>query len=281
MMKKLAEFRDWLFGEGMGALVLVLLTLLLGVILHLIANPLSNWLGSPALANSIKEIAKVIMAVVVVQTLTRAWLWKNATDAFYGKLKIKETISNTAIRDFWWFNDIPWKELFDSSNNVWVVAISANALFTETNVGAIKGFLGRPNTSLKVVLADPTDQTLMDSYDDEFGQPRGRRKDRIESSAREILKIAREAGAVDRVSIHCTSRLPKYSCYRFDDRYLFVPYLTKVERSPERIPVICFEKGAFVDKFLGYDLDYVFSAQGSRECSKDDDWLRVDSATRA
>jgi len=279
-MKKLAEFREWLFGEGVGALVLVLLTLLLGVFLHWVADPVSGWLGRSTLANSIKEVAKVLMAVVVVQTLTRAWLWKSATDAFYGRLKIKETISNTAIRDFWWFNEIPWKELFDNSNNVWVVAISANALFTETNVGAIKDFLRRPNTSLKVVLADPANQSLMDLYDEEFGQPPGRRKDRIESSAREILRIAQETETLDRVSIRCTSRLPKYSCYRFDDRYLFVPYLTKAERSPERIPAICFEKGWFVDKFLGYDLGYVFSNEGSRECSIDENWLEIKVATR-
>ncbi|MCI0490796.1 MAG: hypothetical protein L0229_29740 [Blastocatellia bacterium] len=278
MMKKLAEFRDWLFGGGMGAFVLVLLALLLGVGLYWIAE--ADFLKSLSLtlSNSIKEFAKVLIAVIVIQILTRAWLWKNAIDAFYGRLKIKETISNTAIRDFWWFNEIPWKELFDSSNDVRVVAISANALFTETHVGAVKDFLRRPNTSLKVVLADPTNQALMDSYDEEFSQPRGRRKDRIESSMRELLKIAQESGAVDRISIRFTSRLPRYSCYRFDDRYLFVPYLTRAERSPERIPVICFEKGSFVDKFLGYDLDYVFS-QGSRE-GLEEDWLRVETVTK-
>jgi hypothetical protein len=274
-MEKSGKFRDfwnWLFGDGVGALVLALVVIILGILLYRAAEPVGSLLG-PIWEGAVKEAAKVLMAVVLIQLLTRAWLWKTATDAFYGKLKLKEAISNTGICDFWWFDEIPWKELFEQSSNVCVVAITANVLF-ETNVGVVKEFLKRSNTSLRVALANPMDQSLMNSYDEEFKQPKGHRKSRIELSLKEISRIARDANANERVSIRCTSRLPKYSCYRFDDKYIFVPYLTKIERAPERIPALCFTKEPVVNTFLEYDLDYVLSSQGSQECSIDEEKLK-------
>ncbi|MGH9762425.1 MAG: hypothetical protein ACREAC_16510, partial [Blastocatellia bacterium] len=92
-----------------------------------------------------------------------------------------------------------------------------------------------------------------------FGQSQGHRKERVESSIRELRAIAEEQDAAGRVRIRLASTLPRYSSYRFGDKYLFVPYLVVARRSPERIPVLCFGPGPFVEKYLQHDLSHVIA----------------------
>lgn len=262
-MQGLRKFRDWLLGDGWGALALIVLTVAVGMALHSNAPFLA--FGHEGVATFIRAFSNTLIAVVLIQIVTRSWLWKNAIDTFYDRLKVKETVNKTGLQDFWWFNDVPWKDLFQNSQEVQVVAISANTLFTDVNLAVVKEFLRRPNTKLDAVLADPTNADLMKYYDDKFNHAAGHRKQRVEDSAQELRATAKEVDATERVCIRFTSRLPQYSSYRFGDKYLFVPYLTITQRSPGRIPVFCFGPGSFVEEYLKYDLSFVVDNAVSRE----------------
>ena len=266
-MDTLRKFTQWLFGEGWGAFTLAVITLALAVLLHSAASLVPT--NYPDVTNALREFSRILFTVVILQIVTRSWLWKNAIDTFYERLKIKDAITNTGLLDFWWFPDVPWQDLFKSSQEVEVVAIASGNLFTGKDVGLVKEFLARANTRMQVVLADPRNEEMMRSYDDQFNHPSGDRRRKVEASARELRSMSEAAGAADRVSLRFSSRLPKYSFYRFGEKYLFVPYLTVTQRSPERIPVFCFGPGALVEKYLTHDLLFVKASAVAGEVSSE------------
>ncbi|MFH0822874.1 MAG: hypothetical protein V2B18_08980 [Pseudomonadota bacterium] len=255
LVKKARELRAWLTGGGLGAAVLILIVLLIGVFMLWAASLLTPL--TPSLVEPIQGIAKLFIVVIVVQILIRTWLWKTAIDTFFERLSIRDAILASGLSQFWWYHQVPWGELFEKSSEISVVAISARSLLQGHTIAEVKSFLSRPDTKFRVVLANPDCSELMAFYAGRFNETSQERAQKIRESVCELRKIANDTLAVGKVEIRHADQMPSYSCYRFDNTYLFVPYLTKSERSPERIPVLCFNDGSFVDHYLGYDLDFL------------------------
>jgi hypothetical protein len=259
---RVKDYRNWLFGDGLGALLLIVIVALIGTLLYLAASWLKPW--CPGLEHPLQEIAKLLVVVVVSNIITRIWLWKAAIDSFYQKLSVRDAVLISGLSNFWWYDQVPWGELFKGASEINVVAISARPLFQGPGIGELRSFLSRSDTVFRVVLANPDCSELMGFYAKRFNETPQAREQKIRESVCELRKIASDAQAIGKVQIRHADEMPSYSCYRFDDTYLFVPYLTKSGRSPERIPVLCFNNGSFVERFLGYDLEFLLK-QGSFE----------------
>ena len=265
MLKKISILVRWLFGKGKAVLILTLIGLVFALCLLYASELVSQ--SNERLSTILANTGQAVLTASIVQLMIRTWLWKEAVDSFFERLEIKKAISSSGMNDFFWYDETPWGNLFADSKQVTIVAITARALLAGAHIGPVKDFLRRKNTEIEVILANLNDQQLMDSLDSKFNSSPGSRFASIRSSLESLHSISQETSSLDRISVRLTSNLPQYTLYKFDDLWLFVPYLTKPERAPERIPVFCFkEDGSVADKFLKFDLGFI-KGDGSEEFS--------------
>jgi len=117
---------------------------------------------------------------------------------------------------------------------------------------------------LTLVLQDPEDDATLKAMDIRFRHPEGTRKRRTLDALGQLFRLEAESGVKARVEVRVTSANHAYSCYLFDQKYLFVPYLVEAVRAPERIPALLFAEGTFTERYLQADLNYLMGP-GSRE----------------
>ena len=263
MWRKYQRILRWFAGEGRGSLVLLLVLLVLGLgCLYLAETLKAN--QNPRLAVVLQAFGTLFMGSVLVPLLFRICLWKELEHAIFERLGVKEAVAGSGLIDFWWFPDVPWKQLFAEAKHVRVFAISAATLLKGERVGILREFLRKKSASLTLVLQNPDDDATLETLDTRFSQPAGTRKRGTLEALDHLSRLLAEPGVKARVAVRVTSANHAYSCYLFDEQSLFVPYLVEAVRAPERIPALLFGKGTFTDRYLQADLDYLIGS-GSRE----------------
>jgi len=256
LVQRVKDFVGWLIGPGIGALVALLVLALLGLLTLYVAERFDS--------EFLRTAGKLVLFTGLFQLIFRAWVWKDAIDTFYEKLQIHDAIVRNGVENIWWFDAVPWPDLFRNAKSVTVVAVSARSLLAD-KAGLIRDHLNRKDASLALVLADPEDEELMNLLGRRYRERPDSRKQKCSEAINEVLKLAGECNAADRLTIRIVDAPPPYSCYRFDDTYLLLPYLAEPVRAPERIPAFCFREGEVVRKFLGKDLEYLLSDDGSSQ----------------
>ena len=251
---KVAKFTAWaITPSGLRFWILALLLALCGIGSHAIGL----YLEGHKLAPIFEFVGHVILSAALIKLVLKVWFWKEIENTIFERLEVRDSVVRAGISEFCWYPDVDWKTLFENSQNVTVLAISARALHEGSHVGLVRAFLKKANSSLTVIFQDPEDEATMQMLDKQFGEAAGTRVTKIRSSIAELRKLANESGVLGSIEIKLTSTRPVHSCYRFDKVGLFVPYLLEPIRAPERIPVLFFQDGQFMEKYLGRDLDYL------------------------
>jgi len=187
---------------------------------------------------------------------------------FFDRLGVKDAIAKSGLVDFYWFSEVPWQQFFDKAREVQVFAISARSLLTGDHIGLVRKFLSMKGASLTVVVQDPNDDTVMRTLDQRFDEKEGTRKQKVSESIKQLQQLTNKLGVQAKVEVRVTSKIPAYSCYKFDEEVLFVPYLVEPARAPERIPVFHFRDGNFMQTYLSPDVSYICT-DGSSEFNED------------
>lgn len=260
MSKHIAEVWQSLWNQHLRFVVLVLFVALGSLGLFMLAD----WLvvqQYPRLSRAAERMAELSLTVVVLQLLVRFWLVGQAEAAFFERLKVRDSLVKSGFQDFFWFDKVPWEELFQNAADVEIFAITARSL-TGERIGVVRGFMRRPNTKLTIIVHDPEDADAMAQFDKRFGERPGTRREKIIQNVRELQEMASAEGLKEeRFKICFTRGSPSYTYYRFDDSVLYVPYLIKPNtRVPDHIPAFLFAKGEVFDKFLAIDSKYVLDS---------------------
>lgn len=259
MPEKKKNLHDFLTsGSGLAILVVALGFVVLSLLLFLLAG----WLDGRAdpwktIAGPFRDTASLLLTVGGINFLLRTKIWKDAIDSVSERLHLKEATINSGLTDYWQFDDVPWKRLFDEAKTVTVVAISARPLLVE-RLAILRDFLSKDGTKLQLILSDFRVDALMSRFDAEFNEPQGTRARKLKEALGELLKALKEYDGGKVEICLSESRVP-YSAYRFDDRVLFVPYIAEPVRDSRRIPALMFGEGGMVRKHLEPDLRYLLS----------------------
>lgn len=164
----------------------------------------------------------------------------------------------TGLHNFMWFDQISWGKYFEKATDVEVFALSAQFLLSH-QIDVLRRFLRRDGTKFIFFTYDPTDEQGLWLFDDHFGAPRGDRRTKIEGVLRELDKLRREPETRAEIQVR-RARGPllfRYTYYRFDDLVLYIPYRLAPLRSPANIPVFELRSGAFEEKFLLPDRQFL------------------------
>ncbi|NVJ08625.1 hypothetical protein HUW63_25730 [Myxococcus sp. AM001] len=274
MQNHLAHFWNTLWDKHLKFIVLVLIVTLASFCSFLAAHWLSP--AHPKTSIAINRVGELMLTVVALQLVTRFWVSHQAESAFFARLKIRDSVLKSGFQDFYWFDKIPWDDLFQSATDIEIFAITARSL-TGERIGLVRSYLKRQNTKLTIIIHDPDDIDAMSRFDTSFGEQPGTRRSKIVQNVQEIRDLLNNANIPhEKVSIRFTRATPGYTYYRFDDRVLYVPYLIKPHaRAPDHIPAFLFDKGEVLEKFISIDSAYI------RETSRIDAAPKLDEKITA
>lgn len=246
-------------------LLLAVVPLVVLVVLQ-VANPVpDSWRAF------VDKFLWVWFSSVVVVIITRLTIFKEVTDQWMARLEVHQSVTNMGVNQISFFDRIEWRGLFDNAVGVTVVAITARDFLGGVNFSMLKTLL-KDGGKAEFFLADPGDSATMQNLDERFSsspEP-STRKAAIEGAVGEAKRAKQEARSkADTLVVRFLKRQPWYSCYVFtykdgQIRALLVPYLTRPERSADRIPVLDLSgSGLIYKRFLEHDLDYLQTSEGS------------------
>lgn len=257
-MKAIKELEKFFFGSGLGIILIVVIYALAGMFIFWLSSLATGHLGDGSvLAKVLGQTGNLLLTVGGLSVILRTKIWMDAIHSVMDKLTIKEAVLKSGIIDFWPYDQVPWNDLFGQARSITVVAISARPLFVD-RITVIKDFLLKSQEhKLTVILPNPEDDELMQIFDKEFGEKVGTRKQKTMESIQELLKVIEKNSIKERVEVRVSSRRVTYSCYQFDDRFLYVPYLAEPTRDSSRIPAFLFRAGHIGSLYLGQDVGYL------------------------
>lgn len=249
-MKQAWQWLKWLFSsEGKTTLLWFMVLTIIGII--------CIWQGQIQNISLLEKIGTFTFTGSLVQLIVRSNLWFETNSELKRLLQISRASQDLGLSNFWWYPEIPWKDLFESSNQVTLVGISLRDFIMGDKASMVKDFLRRSDTHLTIVIANPENDDLMNALDHLHQYPSNQRKQSNTQILSELDRFIQEIGAKDRTFVRLFSNAPRYSCFIFNDSALFVPYLTKPIREPGKIPAICIKQGAFKNKYLDFDIAYI------------------------
>jgi len=158
------------------------------------------------------------------------------------------------------FSKVQWDKLFTEATNISAIAISARFFTESSNYGLVKAFLSKPESSLTIVLLNPESDKAA-ALDAQFGETKGKRKDKTGEVVEELKNLAGEPSVKGKISIKFTDILPRYTCYVFDEMYIFSTYRMKPGRAPHGVPTFFFERGEFITEYVREDIDYIINIE--------------------
>lgn len=261
-MRKKQTFNDFLTsGSGSALLIAALAFALVSVLLFWFAAWLARQPGFwGSLSGPLGDTARLILTVGGLQFLLRTKIWKDAIESVGDRIQAKQAALDAGLVHYWTFDAVPWEQLFSSSTEVTVVAISARPLLVQ-RLATVREFLSRSHTKLRLVLADFRAADLMARYDAEFNEIPGTRATKLKEALGELLKALDDENGEQVEFFLSPSRVP-YSAYVFDEQMLFVPYLAEPVRDARRIPAMLFSDGGIANSYLRPDLKYLLGKNG-------------------
>ncbi len=140
-------------------------------------------------------------------------------------------------------------ELIASSTSMALYFIHSRR-WRENHATAIKGFMGRPETSLEVFLPDLENHELMFSLEKHF-EDGPLIPAMVEDAYRYFARLAREHQKA--VQVRLFGRYPTYSFYRFDDRAIMAMYSNSVAK--KELPAFEVTVDGFLGSFLAADIE--------------------------
>lgn len=266
---KVSSISNFLFGRGIGVLVLLALLGLLGVGVFL----LSAWCADdyPRLASALNSAGGALLGGGAATLLSQTVHWKDAAEAVMKDLATRfegplRSVLTLGISEVVWFDEaVPWPRWLQNAKHFEVAALASRNLFVGDSRSTILRFLERRETELVVVFADPDDQPLMEFYDRAFDETTGMRATKIREAMQGLREMATTAGAVERVTIRVAKRPLHFALYRIDSgKTLYTPIWSKPMKAPQRIPGIMFGEGDMTSKALSDEVDYLVSDEGSK-----------------
>lgn len=140
-------------------------------------------------------------------------------------------------------------ELIASSTSMAIYFIHSRR-WRENHASAIKGFMGRPETSLEVFLPDLENHELMFSLEKHF-EDGPLIPAMVEDAYRYFARLAREYQKP--VQVRLFGRYPTYSFYRFDDRAIMAMYSNSVAK--KELPAFEVTVDGLLGSFLAADIE--------------------------
>ena len=166
-------------------------------------------------------------------------------------------VQGLGIQDFLWFNEIHWRDYFAKARDVEVYTLSGGELL-RTHIDIVRNFVKRGGTKLSFLFYDVSDNDGLKLFDDHFEEPPNTRKGKLTTALNEIAKLRKDVAASSSIEVRFV-RGPlkfRYSFYRFDDTYLYVPYKVQGLRTGA-IPVLVLRAGEFLSRYILPDVEYL------------------------
>ncbi len=157
----------------------------------------------------------------------------------------------------WWGSpSVRWNELLADRQRVDIFGIAMGELFESPNREHFEAFLERGG-KMNIVVADPRNKTGMARYDEDFGQRLGRRTERVCDTLRALRAVRKRLGdRANQLVVKLSKYSFKYSAYRLDDEYIFVPYRMMPGKKTANTPGLLLDgAGSLARRFLAEDLE--------------------------
>lgn len=213
--------------------ITILLVTLAGVGLFYFGEVASAW--SPPMSAAIRSLATVIVTIILVQLVTRIYLWKYLETQMLRRMGLPAELGTFGVEKICWYEEIPWKELFDGANDVEIVALTGHSIFLTDRSAFVRSFLRKKSSRLTLLLQDLSDPDLDPGYD----KTKSDRVERISKVLEAVQELAGQSAAAKRVTIELCSAIYKYSIFRFDSTVIYTPHpVSQARYAPERLPAI-------------------------------------------
>jgi len=184
------------------------------------------------------------------------------------ELGLAESILDHGLAYVSLFGGAPWDGLIGGATKMDVFVAWANT-WRGGHRDAIRDFLKRPHTELRVMLPDPEDGQLMEALAHRFTMSADSIRTEIGRALLDFAKLKRETGvARNRLRVHFHSRMPTFSYYRFDDTVLLCLY-THVPGKTQRLPTFWFLRKSGDHTFFDWvmsETNYILTS-GSRRAN--------------
>ena len=179
------------------------------------------------------HVGSFVIASVVMALLFQFWQYRALLDDLFKRVRSADYWLRAGLSGFSAsiHDDVPWDELFRNNDRLSLMVAYART-WRNSHQSRLEAFVGRPRTTLNVVLPDPDVEDTMT----ELGRRFHTTPDDVGKSIREARAFFEALG--DRahenstVAIYLLPRAPLFTFYLFNSRVVFATYRHRPGRGP-------------------------------------------------
>jgi hypothetical protein len=146
-----------------------------------------------------------------------------------------------------YLQDVEWNTLIASAQEI-DLFFSYAQTWRHTHEPALRAFVARPGTTLRVVLPDRTDTVVLEALARKYNYRPGKIDGRIEDAESDLIALKTEAHASSSVTVKRLNDVPVFAYYRFDGSCVVTMYSQIHERGG--VPTfVCGRTGSFYKYF--------------------------------
>jgi hypothetical protein len=232
---------------------IAIVVIVLGAFLMWLSASLQEPRGPSGLESTIQEIGALL---VVTGTLTVFWDLRGRralTNEVLAAANLSTDVTESGLtRITTRYLDVEWDALLRQSAHVDLYFAYART-WRHAHATALRALVSRPDTRLRVILPDPTNDALMGTLANKFGCAPDELRDRIAEAQADFENHRRQASEHAVVEVRRTPQLPAYSYYRFDRRSFTVLYAPAPGRTD--VPTFETEQGGWLNGFFYKQFD--------------------------
>jgi hypothetical protein len=219
----------------------------------------------PVFRKVIQSLAALLLTSGLVSIMLYHFVRKQLTRFWLDAIGVKESIELAGLRhielDFYAYD---FHSLIRESKQIDIYVIHADK-WLGNRLNDFREFLSHKDHELRVCFLDENSPGAS-ALSEDFGYPAGLLASKIENSQNAILSIVSEIGNTGQkpawVRIWKQNRIPRYTYYRFDETFVFVPYNLGSARSV--LPVLVFDKkDGGISEFLSKEFEGVLKEDAS------------------
>jgi len=258
--RKIREFPPLAIWRGI-AVSFGLLTLIFGLLYGAEFVPQNH----PVLRSVIQSVAALLLTSGIVSLILNLLVRKQLATFWLSAIGVKESVDESGLNDICLdFYAYDFGILIREAKKIDAYVIHADK-WIGNRINDFREFLSYESHELRICFLSE-DSLCAPVLSKEFNYKEGQLSSKIDNSIKAIKSLIEEIEKTERhtawVRVWKQCRTPKYTYYRFDDRFVFVPYNLASARSV--IPVFVFDKkSGGVSDFLEKEFDHVLADHAS------------------
>lgn len=233
-------------------IIVSLITFIIGLTFLLISN-IQFLQAYPLVQSVVRDVGSLLVSTVAIAILWELVAKRAFLSELMAQIKIAEEVKEAGlIRIFSEPRQVNWNEMFESVKDLDIFFMYGRT-WRSINGLNLEKMASLPNTKIRVILPDPTNQKLMEEWSGRIYKEPEELKKRIEE-ATDYFKTLKDLFNKKDFSLWYSTESPLYSCYRFDNTFVLTIYHHGSIKY-KKVPTFVVEEGKYIYNFLKQEFE--------------------------